>query len=121
MPESFQRKHQETIRSAEMTLCLSEFSIPPMQDTLLIGRKAAIGPAAAKRMADALSPNDYEIIPLDSPVFEAALVKKSLLHLIPKEKLLPILLEEGERLGGQSALLKAKVQTVIKVKRGVDL
>lgn len=118
MPESFQRKHQETIRSAEMTLCLSEFSIPPMQDTLLIGRKAAIGPAAAKRMADALSPNDYEIIPLDSPVFEAALVK---LHLIPKEKLLPILLEEGERLGGQSALLKAKVQTVIKVKRGVDL
>ncbi|MGI6035121.1 MAG: hypothetical protein ACOYCE_04895 [Limnochordia bacterium] len=67
MPESFQSKHQGIIRSAEMTLCSSESSIPPMQDTLLIGRKAAIGPAAAKQMVDALSPDEYEVISLDSP------------------------------------------------------
>ncbi|MBO8129218.1 MAG: hypothetical protein H0Z39_08490 [Peptococcaceae bacterium] len=44
-------------KKAEIQLSLSEFEIPPMQDVLLVGNEAPIGPEAARRMVDALSPD----------------------------------------------------------------
>jgi len=114
-------RHTEPIRKADMTIRLSEFEIPPMQDVLLVGKKAPIGPEAVRRMVDALSPEQYEIIKLDNEVFEAAVLKRSLMKLIPKEKLLPILLEECERVADQQAVVKAQVNIVIQINRAVDL
>lgn len=111
----------ETVRKAELSIRLSEFEIPPMRDVLLVGKKAPIGPEAVRRMVDALSPDQYEIIRMDHPIFEAAVIKKSIVKLMSEEKLLPILLEEGERMSTESTLLKAQVEIVIHVNRGVDL
>lgn len=111
----------ETVRKAELSIRLSEFEIPPMRDVLLVGKKAPIGPEAVRRMVDALSPDQYEIIRMDHPIFEAAVIKKSIVKLMSEEKLLPILLEEGERMSTESTLLKAQVEIVIQVNRGVDL
>ncbi|MGE5583923.1 MAG: hypothetical protein ACM309_00050 [Bacillota bacterium] len=111
----------EPLRKAEMTIRLSEFEIPPMQDALLVGRKAPIGPEAVRRMVDALSPEQYEIIRIEHQVFEAAVLKRSLLKLLPEEKLLPILLEECERVADEQAVVKAQVNIVIQVNRAVDL
>jgi len=104
-----------------MTIRLSEFEIPPMQDALLVGKKAPIGPEAVRRMVDALSPEQYEIIRVEHQVFEAAVLKRSLLKLLPAEKLLPILLEECERVADEQAVVKAQVNIVIQVNRAVDL
>lgn len=111
----------EPLRKAEMTIRLSEFEIPPMQDALLVGKKAPIGPEAVRRMVDAVSPEQYEIIRLEHQVFEAAVLKRSLLKLLPEEKLLPILLEECERVADERAVVKAQVSIVIQVNRAVDL
>lgn len=111
----------EPLRKAEMTIRLSEFEIPPMQDALLVGKKAPIGPEAVRRMVDALSPEQYEIIRVEHQVFEAAVLKRSLLKLLPAEKLLPILLEECERVADEQAVVKAQVNIVIQVNRAVDL
>lgn len=111
----------EPVRKAEMTIRLSEFEIPPMQDALLVGKKAPIGPEAVRRMVDALSPEQYEIIRIEHQVFEAAVLKRSLLKLLPEDKLLPILLEECERVGDEQAVVKAQVNIVIQVNRAVDL
>lgn len=111
----------EPLRKAEMTIRLSEFEIPPMQDALLVGKKAPIGPEAVRRMVDALSPEQYEIIRIEHQVFEAAVLKRSLLKLLPEDKLLPILLEECERVGDEQAVVKAQVNIVIQVNRAVDL
>ncbi|MGE5572771.1 MAG: hypothetical protein ACM3ZU_07105 [Bacteroidota bacterium] len=111
----------EPLRKAEMTIRLSEFEIPPMQDALLVGKKAPIGPEAVRRMVDALSPEQYEIIRIEHQVFEAAVLKRSLLKLLPEEKLLPILLEECERVADEQAVVKAQVNIVIQVNRAVDL
>ncbi|NLG79282.1 MAG: hypothetical protein GX492_05595 [Firmicutes bacterium] len=111
----------EPLRKAEMTIRLSEFEIPPMQDALLVGKKAPIGPEAVRRMVDAVSPEQYEIIRIDHQVFEAAVLKRSLLKLLPEDKLLPILLEECERVADEQAVVKAQVNIVIQVNRAVDL
>lgn len=111
----------EPLRKAEMTIRLSEFEIPPMQDALLVGKKAPIGPEAVRSMVDALSPEQYEIIRIEHQAFEAAVLKRSLLKLLPKEKLLPILLEECERVADEQAVVKAQVNIVIQVNRAVDL
>ncbi|WP_072916699.1 hypothetical protein [Desulforamulus aeronauticus] len=111
----------EPVRKAELSIRLSEFELPPMRDVLLVGKKAPIGPEAVRRMVDALSPDQYEIVRISHPVFEAVVLKKSIMKLIPKEKLLPIILEEGERMATDNTLLKVQVNIVIQVNRGVDL
>jgi len=111
----------EPMRKADINIQLSEFEIPPMQDVLLVGKKAPIGPEAIRQMVNALSPDQYEVVPLDHDIFEAAVLKKSLVKLLPEEKLLPIILEEGSRLATNKTVVKARVDIVIHVSRVVDL
>ncbi|MDI6907145.1 MAG: hypothetical protein QMC81_06640 [Thermoanaerobacterales bacterium] len=92
-----------------------------MQDVLLVGRRAIIGPEAIRRMVDALSPEQYEVIRTDHRLFEAVVLKKSLTKLMPKDKLLAIVLEEGERVAMEDTVVKAQVNIIIKVNRAVDL
>lgn len=113
--------HAEFIRKAQLNIRLSDFEIPPMQDVLFVGKRAPIGPEAARRMVDAMSPEQYAIINIDHPVFEALVIKKSLLKQIAEEKLLPILIEEGERIATEDIVIKAQVNLVIQVNRGIDL
>lgn len=112
---------RESTRTADVSIRLSEFEIPPMQDVLLVGKRAPIGPEAAKRMVDALSPEQYEVIPVEEGPFEAMVVRKSLLKLIPQEKLLPIILEEGIKISTEHTVIKAQVNIVITVNKAIDL
>ncbi|MDQ0285448.1 hypothetical protein J2Z49_000549 [Desulfofundulus luciae] len=104
-----------------MTIRLSEFEIPPMQDVLLVGKRAPIGPEAVRRMVDALTPEQYDIIYLDHEIFEAAVLKRSLLKFLPQEKFLPVILEEGMRVATENTVVKAQVNIVVQVNRAVDL
>ncbi|WP_088552961.1 hypothetical protein [Calderihabitans maritimus] len=112
---------QGPMRKADVFIRLSEFEIPPMQDVLLVGRKAPIGPEAVRRMVEALSPEQYKIVHINHDVFEAVVFKKSLLKFLPEEKLLPIILEEAERIAMESTVVKVQVNIVIQVNRAVDL
>jgi hypothetical protein len=111
----------EPQRKADITIKLSEFEIPPMQDILLVGKRAPIGPEAVRRMVDAVSPEQYEIVRLNHEVFEAVVVKKSLLRLLPKEKLLPVVIDEGNRIASENMVIKAQVNITIQISRTVDL
>ncbi|MQL51676.1 hypothetical protein GFC01_05250 [Desulfofundulus thermobenzoicus] len=108
-------------RKAEISIRLSEFEIPPMQDVLVVGKKAPIGPEAVKRMVDALSPEQYVVIRLEHEIFEAAVLKKSLLKFIPQEKLLPIVLEECSAIATDDSVIKAQLNIVVQVNRAVDI
>ena len=48
----------------QMHLTEFEFEMPLMQDVVIVGRKAPIGPEALKRMVDVLSPDQYKILKL---------------------------------------------------------
>jgi len=112
----------EPHRKANIAIKLSEFEIPPMQDVMLVGKRAPIGPEAVRHMVDAVSPEQYEIIRLDNhKIFEAVVVRKTLLKILPKETLISIIIEEGERIAEETMVLKAQVNVTIQINRMVDL
>ena len=95
--------------------------MPPMQDVLIVGKKAPIGPEAARRMADILSPEQYVVEKIDHPIIEALVIKRSLLRVLPKEKLIPVVTEEGGTLADEQALIKVQVSIVLQVSKSLEL
>ena len=114
-------KSVDSTKKAEITMRMSEFEMPPMQDVLIVGRRAPIGPEAARRMVDILSPDQYEIVKVDHPSIEAMVVRKALFNMLPKEKLVALLMEEGERVANESTIVKAQVNIVLQVSKAIDL
>lgn len=108
-------------RTAEVTLRLAEFEVPPIHDCLVVGKHAAVGPEGARRMVEAVSPGQYELIRVDHPDAEAVVVRKSLLRLLPEEKLVALLLEEFSRVGNARMAFKVQVQVVVQVTRELEL
>jgi hypothetical protein len=108
-------------RKADITIRLSEFDLPPMQDILLIGRDAPIGPEAAKRMVDAVAPEQYELLRLENGNVEAVVVRRRLLNMLPKERLLPLVLDEVERFAPANMVIKGQVTVNIVINRLVTL
>lgn len=114
-------KNVDSTKKAEITMRISEFEMPPMQDALIVGRRAPIGPEAARRMVDILSPDQYEIVKVDHPVIEAIVVRKALFNMLPQEKLVGLLLEEGGKVANESTIVKTQVNIVLQVSKSIDL
>lgn len=108
-------------KKAEIQMHLTEFEMPPMQDVVIVGRNAPIGPEALKRMVDVLSPDQYKIIKVDHQVIEAIVVRKALMNMIPEEKLSEFILEEGEKVVDSSSIIKAHVNITVHVSKSIDL
>jgi hypothetical protein len=108
-------------KRAEINMRFSEFEMPPMQDVLIVGRKAPIGPEAARRMVDILSPDQYVIERFDHPIIEALVIKKSLLNLLPKEKLVSTILDEGSRLADEKTIIKAQMSITLQISKSIEL
>ncbi len=111
----------DKVKRAEINMRLSEFEIPPMQDALIVGRRAPIGPEAARRMVDILSPEQYEIVKIEHPVVEAVVIRKSLTSMISKDKLVQLILEEGGKVATESTIIKAQLNIVLHVSTSIEL
>ena len=111
----------ECVKKAEVTMRLSEFEMPPMQDVLIVGKKAPIGPEAARRMVDILSPEQYEIVEIEHPIIEAIVIRKSLMSMIDREKLVSLILDEGGRVANVSTIIKAQLNIVVHISKSIDI
>lgn len=111
----------EGTKKAEISMKFSEFDMPPMQDVLIVGKRAPIGPEAARRMVDILSPDQYEILKIDHTFVEALVVRKSLLNMLPKDKLIGIIMEEGGKVANESMIIKAQINITLHVSKSIDL
>lgn len=114
-------KNVDSTKKAEITMRMSEFEMPPMQDALIVGKRAPIGPEAARRMVDILSPDQYEIVKVDHPAIEAIVVRKALFNMLPQEKLVGLLLEEGGKVANESTIVKTQVNIVLQVSKSIDI
>ncbi len=112
---------KEGTKKAEINMRFSEFEMPPMQDILLVGKRAPIGPEAARRMVDILSPDQYEIIKIDHENVEAMVVRKSLVNMLPKETLVSIIMEEGGQIANESMIIRAQINITLNVSKSIDL
>jgi len=114
-------KYSEYSKRAEISMRLAEFEMPPMQDVLIVGRKAPIGPDAARRMVDILSPEQYVIEKIDHPFIEALVIRKSLIGMLSKDKLVSIILEEGSRIADEKTIIKAQMNITLQISKSVEL
>ncbi|WP_347490297.1 hypothetical protein [Desulfoscipio sp. XC116] len=108
-------------KKANLQIRFSEFDLPPMQDLLLIGKRAPIGPEATRRMINALAPGQYEVILIENSNIEAIAVKTSLFNWIPRDTLIKTILEEGIKLTSAQSLIKAKLEISVSVFKEVDI
>lgn len=111
----------QSTKKAEINMRFSEFEMPPMQDVLIVGKRAPIGPEAARRMVDILSPDQYEIIRVEHEYVEAIVVRRSILNMLSKDKLVPIIMAEGGRIANESMIIKAQVNITLNVSKSIDL
>jgi len=111
----------EGTKKAEINMRFSEFEMPPMQDVLIVGKRASIGPEAARRMVDILSPDQYEIIKIEHEYVEAIVVRKSLLNMLSQHKLVSIIMEEGGKIANESMIIRAQINITLNVSKSIDL
>jgi hypothetical protein len=108
-------------RKAEIFTRFAEFEFPPLQDVLLVGKRAPIGPEAVRRVAEGLSPQQYEIIEVEHETIEAVVIRRDLFKLIDKEKLLEYILAEGGQIVSTTMVVKAQMNITIQVNGAIDL
>jgi hypothetical protein len=108
-------------KKADIVMRLSEFEMPPMQDALIVGKRAPIGPEAARRMVDILSPEQYEIIKINHPAVEAIVIRKTLLNILEQEKLIEVIMEEGGKIANDNMIIKAQISITVEVSKSVEL
>ncbi|MBO8158629.1 hypothetical protein [Thermosyntropha sp.] len=114
-------KYEEGTRKVEINMRLSEFEVPPIQDVLVVGKKAPIGPEAARRMVDVLSPEQYDIIRIDHPFIEAVIIRKALCRIISPDKILKLIIEESEKIMDEDMLIKMQMDISLNISKVVDL
>jgi len=99
-----QRHHSVTAR-------VKEFSIPPIHDGLVLGKRSPIGCVAIRKAVDLLVPVPFEHIEVDDDVVSDFLVRRSILRRIPKDKLIAFVLEKIKPLMGAEEILHLDMET----------
>jgi len=108
-------------RKLKINLNLSEFKIPPMPRALVIGSKSPIGVGAARKMANATSSEEYEVIPIKDNIIEAIVIEKSAFKTIARKVLIPTIVEESEKIMTNRNIIKIDFDITVVIKRIIDL
>jgi hypothetical protein len=108
-------------RKIELRLRLSEFKGGPVRKTLVVGRKAPITLKDAKKMADSISPDHYQVIPIKDDVIAGLIMRTTALKMISKKALLPILIEEVKKIMVPENIIEIDLDVSLAIKRIIDL
>jgi len=107
----------ESKRKAIVDMELSNFEIPPSGDVLVLGKRCPIGLEAAKRMLDAVSSDQFEVIQLNDDIIEAIACRKKLFLMAERESLIQAIIEEAKSMMGTECMIRIKCDVTISVKR----
>jgi len=105
------------LKKSRIEMELTTFAIPPSGDILILGKNCPIGPQAAKRMLDAVAPDQFELIQLEDETIEGILVKKYLFLRAEREPLIKAVVEEARAIMGTDCMIKIKCEVTVTVNR----
>lgn len=108
------RKHQSIIRAH-----LTEFSLPPITDGLVLGRMSPIGHVAIGKALSLLTTTSFEHLPVEDDVISDVLIRAAILRKASKEQLINFVLQEIRPLMGAEEIihLDLKVEVMLEVKQ----
>lgn len=112
-------KQNKGSKKTVISMELSTFHIPPSGDILVLGKRCPLGPQAAKRMLDTVSPGQFELVEPEDEVIDAILVKKYLFLRAEKESLIKAVVEESRGIMGHQCMISIKCETTVTIKRDI--
>jgi hypothetical protein len=109
MSERLEKADVPPSRKIKLELRLTQYYLPPLDNALIIGRRAAIGANSVSRAFEELSPGTFRLIPVDHHVAEAVLVRASDLRKLPEAELVRLLLSQADQIMDQTDTLHVKL------------
>ncbi len=104
---------QDHKRKAIIDFAFQRFSLPPIQDALVIGRRAPVGANGVERAFRELTPGIYKLVHVDHPIIEAVLVRESDLRKIPQQDLVGRIVEHAGSIMDASDALHVKMDITV--------
>lgn len=111
----------ESKRRITISTTFTQFSLPPVRDALIVGKKAPIGSRALYHSLEVLLKGQFELIVVEHPIIEALIVRKSDLRKLSRERLLSLLIEEAEKIMDETDCLRVDVTIEVSVTREINL
>ncbi|MBI2193473.1 MAG: hypothetical protein HYU36_15970 [Planctomycetes bacterium] len=121
MPRPNRLEDKKSARQANLTMRFTQFRLPPVQDALVIGRRAPVGANAIGRAFQEMVPGIYRLIKMDHSVVEAVMIRESDLQKIPETELVPRILRQVDKLMGDTDTLHVAIGIEIVTEERVEL
>ena len=90
-----------------------KFDVPPIRDCVVIGRKSPIGCVAIKKALMLLRGDSFHDLHPDDDVVSDILVRADILRMLPKEKLIDLILRRIKPLMGDSEIIHLEIDVEI--------
>jgi len=109
MSEQAERLDASPSRKINLELRLTHYHLPPVDNALIIGKRAAVGANSISRAFEELSPGTFRLIPVEHHVAEAVLVKASDFLKLPEAELVRRLLVQADQIMDETDTLHVKL------------
>lgn len=96
-------------RRVNLELRFTKYHLPPLDDALIIGKRAAIGANSISRAFEELTPGTFRLIPVEHHMAEAILVRASDLRKLPESELVRRLLQQADQIMDAADTLHVKL------------
>lgn len=108
------RKQQSIIRAQ-----LTEFSLPPITDGLVLGKLSPIGHVAVGTALSLLTTTAFEHLPIDDDVIGDVLIRSAILRKTSREQLIKFVLQEIKPVMGAEEIIRLdiKIEILLEVKQ----
>ncbi len=92
---------------------IREFKIPPVQDAVVLGRRASVGCHAMRKALHLLTADSFVHIEIDDEVVSDLIVRDTVLRRFPRDRLVAFVLERIKPLMGEEEILHLEIETEI--------
>ena len=103
-------------KSTTVDMEMSTFEIPPAGDILVLAKHCPIGQQAAKRMLNAVAPNQFEFVQVEDDIIETIAVKKYLFLRAEKESLIKAIVRDAKTIMGPKCMVTIRCRITVRIK-----
>lgn len=115
------KMEKERVKKEIVSMELATFDVAPAGDVLVLGKRAPIGPQAAKKMLDTVAPGQFELVQPEDDLIDAILIKTCLYSRTEKERLIKAIVEESKAIMDSHCMVRIKSELIIKVERALRI
>jgi hypothetical protein len=98
MSEQMETPNVSPARKINLELRFTQYHLPPLDNALIIGKRAAVGANSISRAFEELSPGAFRLIRVEHDVAEAVLVRTSDLRKFPEAELIRRMLLQADQI-----------------------